>query len=449
MRIAVRIIRIFIVALALIPTLATTVFSANLTVTPALLASYAGQANILLQATGNITVSASTTLDLSGSTGQTGGTLTLQAGGDIIFNTDSLLTDANNWSVNLLAGSTQYSITSTGPRGIYSGALGDISVVAGGDVIVNGSRVAAYDGGNIAVNSLNGNVNTGDGGIGFVVVNSFKVDPITHQVTTFSPTIPGSGILATTFTTDASQTVGNISLTGQNISLGCGAITQTPLNGTSGSASTTTLQAAGNIYMYNGGSTAVLSSGSVNCTAGGTITSVNVALQAQVNVTNLTAAAGINVQFTVTAQGTPPFNNYQWFNFNYQWFKNTAPLLNETNASLLLTNIHRTDAGTYSVVVSNIAGTVTNNIQLHVQVPQLLNIAFDPTSTIFSVSFGDADGGILTSQDISTFVVQSSTNLLDWTTVSSSVTTNGSGGLSFQVSPSSNLTQCFWRILSQ
>ena len=40
---------------------------------------------------------------------------------------------------------------------------GDVTVIAGGDINVNGSRIAAYDGGNVTVRSLTGNVDAGTG----------------------------------------------------------------------------------------------------------------------------------------------------------------------------------------------------------------------------------------------------------------------------------------------
>ncbi len=60
--------------------------------------------NIKLQATQNITLNASTVWDLSISTGQTAGQLTLQAGGNIIFGNSAKITDTKNWSVTLQAG---------------------------------------------------------------------------------------------------------------------------------------------------------------------------------------------------------------------------------------------------------------------------------------------------------------------------------------------------------
>jgi hypothetical protein len=132
----------------------------------------------------------------------------------------------------------------------------------------------------------------------------------------------------------------------------------------------------------------------------------------------------------------------------YQWFKNGIPLAGATNESLSLTGVRRADAGVYSVVVSNPAGAVTNETSLHVLVPQVLRGTFVPGSASFSISFSDADGGVLTAQDIGSFVVQTSTNLVEWTATNPPLVTNSNGGLSFQV-PISPLGLGFYRVLSQ
>jgi len=60
--------------------------------------------------------------------------------------------------------------------------------------------------------------------------------------------------------------------------------------------------------------------------------------------------AGATVKFTSLASGTT--------NLYYQWFENgTSAISWATNASLTLTNVQMTNAGGYSVIVSNIAGT--------------------------------------------------------------------------------------------
>ena len=112
---------------------------------------------------------------------QNGGAVTVRAGGDINV------------------GSTTFAGNDAVARGIFTAAKAEVSVIADGDVNVNGSRIAAYDGGNVTVESLHGDVNAGVGGRGVVAVTEVFVDPVTHEVKTYTPSIPGSGILATTF----------------------------------------------------------------------------------------------------------------------------------------------------------------------------------------------------------------------------------------------------------
>jgi hypothetical protein len=66
-----------------------------------------------------------------------------------------------------------------------------------------------------------------------------------------------------------------------------------------------------------------------------------------------TNAPGQTVTFTVAAGGSAPFS--------YQWYFNTnTPILNATNAFLTLANVQSTNAGSYSVSVSNAAGSTNS-----------------------------------------------------------------------------------------
>jgi hypothetical protein len=68
---------------------------------------------------------------------------------------------------------------------------------------------------------------------------------------------------------------------------------------------------------------------------------------------NLTVPAGASATFTTSATGTAPFS-YQWF------FNGTNPLAGATAAILTLPSVQAADAGAYSVVVANAAGTITS-----------------------------------------------------------------------------------------
>jgi Immunoglobulin I-set domain/Proprotein convertase P-domain len=77
-------------------------------------------------------------------------------------------------------------------------------------------------------------------------------------------------------------------------------------------------------------------------------------------LTNLTACVGQNVTFTTTAAGGPPFT--------YLWRRDGSALTNQTNATLVLTNVQLTNAGIYSVEVTG-CGRATNSAQLAVTPP--------------------------------------------------------------------------------
>jgi filamentous hemagglutinin family protein len=125
-------------------------------------------------------------------------------GGDInMFSTS--ISSQNGGTININAagnvsvGSDFFTDQSSQPRGIFTTAGSDISVVAGGDIDVNGSRIAAFDGGNVTVESLNGNVNAGTGASSILTVAEYYVDPVSRTVYGYAPQIPFSGILALTF----------------------------------------------------------------------------------------------------------------------------------------------------------------------------------------------------------------------------------------------------------
>lgn len=86
----------------------------------------------------------------------------------------------------------------------------------------------------------------------------------------------------------------------------------------------------------------------VSTTARLTVTPVILAPRITTQPIASSVDAGGRAQFSVAASGTPPFQ--------YQWQKAGLPLGGQTNATLSLTNLAVSDAGSYRVVVSNSAG---------------------------------------------------------------------------------------------
>ena len=131
--------------------------------------------------------------------------------------------------------------------------------------------------------------------------------------------------------------------------------------------------------------------------------------------------AGTDVNLHVTAYGSSPLS--------YRWQQNGADLFFATNASLVLTNVSRAAAGTYDVIVTNLlASAQSSNAIVRVLASERLGPPTLLPGDRLQLLFSDADGGaLLTTNDLATFDVLASTNLVDWTIITNSLTlTNGS-----------------------
>lgn len=90
-----------------------------------------------------------------------------------------------------------------------------------------------------------------------------------------------------------------------------------------------------------------------------TVTAVAVLPSITNSVLHLTNFIGNNISFSVNPQGTPEFN--------YQWYFGTTKLADDgikysgsTSSTLTITNLQLSDAGNYSVAVTNAAGGISN-----------------------------------------------------------------------------------------
>ena len=90
---------------------------------------------------------------------------------------------------------------------------------------------------------------------------------------------------------------------------------------------------------------------------------------------NPSASPGANVYFKAQAKGTAPLQ--------YHWLFNQAALADQTNSTLVLTNLQITNAGLYTVVVSNNAGSDSAQA----------NLIVDPTFTKISTGPIVTNGG--------------------------------------------------------
>jgi hypothetical protein len=176
------------------------------------------------------------------------------------------------------------------PHGIWTSSDSDISVIAQGDINIQGSRIAAFDGGDVFVESLQGNVNAGTGSLNEILVNEVIVNPQTGAVSTPQQPIAGSGILATTLP-DApiSLAVGNITVSTPegNIEAGAGGITQQSENGNASLAPIVRLT-AGTVDATTG---AVIYEGNIDASDSGII-AINTDATASGKITGLFVSIG-------------------------------------------------------------------------------------------------------------------------------------------------------------
>jgi hypothetical protein len=166
----------------------------------------------------------------------------------------------------------------------------------------------------------------------------------------------------------------------------------------------------------------------------GTVTSsdamlaVNVPPEITAQPQSVTAAPCSNVTFTVTATGTSPLS--------YRWRFNGTNLAYATASAYTCWNAHTKDAGSYSVVVSNIAGTAASaDAVLTVTQPtppQIDWISIMPDGQI-QLQVSGAPGH---------YAIEAATNLADWADLTSFTITN----TTFQyIDPETNMIQRFYR----
>ena len=104
--------------------------------------------------------------------------------------------------------------------------------------------------------------------------------------------------------------------------------------------------------------------------------------------TNQTALVGATVNFSAAASGTEPLS--------YQWLFNGTNLDSALAETLSLTNVQPEQAGSYSVVVANIAGSVTSAVAtLTVWVPPAITLQPAPQAALVgaTVNFSVAASG--------------------------------------------------------
>jgi filamentous hemagglutinin family protein len=196
--------------------------------------------------------------------------------------------------------------------GIYTSGHSDVRVTAAGDINIQSSRIAAYNGGDVFVESFDGDINVGSGGNTYVLVPLVSRNPISGLGDSARYPIYGSGIVATSLPKNLQTPGGNV-LPGDitvmtphgDISSSKAGILQLPLDGSVAGGPKVTLIAGtpaqdgnpaipGNIDLGNGG----LIGGTVSLTAEGDIKGLVVSRQSS------TIQAAQNFSGTLLSAGT-------------------------------------------------------------------------------------------------------------------------------------------------
>ncbi|MGH7952945.1 MAG: LamG-like jellyroll fold domain-containing protein, partial [Limisphaerales bacterium] len=152
-------------------------------------------------------------------------------------------------------------------------------------------------------------------------------------------------------------------------------------NWTSSDTSVLTVNSSGLITAQSGGGATVSATVNGVTATSATITVADTAPTITQSPANQTVVVGDTVNFTVQALGG---------GLSYQWSFGVTPITDATNATLTLTNVALTDAGTYSVSVTNNIGSTNLSATLSV-VSSLLEHRYSFISDA-SDSVGGADG---------------------------------------------------------
>jgi hypothetical protein len=231
------------------------------------------------------------------------------------------------------------------------------------------------------------------------------------------------------------------------------------VNGDITSGSTTNVLTISNVQTTNSGNYTVIVTNVV-----GSVTSSNAVL----TVTNVppeitqqpadqTVAVGSNVTFSVSATGTEPLS-YQW-QLNGTNLVDGGNIINSTTTNLIISNVQLTDdGGNYTVIVTNLAGsvtssnavlTVTTNMGLFIMQP--INQKVAPLSFANIVAAPGSGGGFILSGaggvTNGTYYVLISTNLLLPLTNWTSIATNqfdSEGDFIFTNTAQTNAPQLFY-----
>ena len=148
---------------------------------------------------------------------------------------------------------------------------------------------------------------------------------------------------------------------------------------------------------------------------------------------NIAAKLTSNATFAVAAAGLPAPS--------YQWLFNGTNIPGATASSYTRTNVQVVDLGNYSVIVSNVAGSITSSNAALTLIPpqpaQFQLVSLQPDYSLRIVFNGDPEWS---------YTVETSTNLINWSALTN--LTSASGVFDFIAGSTTNDAQRFYRARS-
>jgi hypothetical protein len=185
------------------------------------------------------------------------------------------------------------------------------------------------------------------------------------------------------------------------------------VNGTNLAGATQSTLTRTNVQPADAGSYLATVSNMAGSTNSATATlTVNVPPTLVLQPVNQTVRIGKNVTFSASANGTEPLF--------YQWRLNGSNI--STGAILALSNVQTNSAGSYSVVVTNIAGSIqSTNAVLVVTLPPQFQAPSIASNGVVLLNFNGDSG--------TNYLIESSSNLVDWLPLTNVVATNGTANL--------------------
>ncbi|MFZ1072388.1 MAG: immunoglobulin domain-containing protein, partial [Verrucomicrobiia bacterium] len=177
--------------------------------------------------------------------------------------------------------------------------------------------------------------------------------------------------------------------------------------------------------------TVIVSGAGTPVTNSATLT-VNVPVTAT-PLSSMVVYQGESAAFNTVASGTGPLN--------YVWMKNSSVISGQAGNTLTLDNVTTNDTATYSVIVAGACGSVTNSANLTV------DPASSPTLSIVNMRNGTVNVSAANGAPGQSFVLLVSTNLVNWTIVSTN-TADSTGASTFVGLDATNHLHYFYRTVT-